>query len=147
MTERKILLSSIKLWNWQRLRSFYICTKAWCVWQMIREKDQLQTEHSKAVLAKSKLESLCRELQRHNKLVKDESVARAKEEEEKRKEVTNKFQVSGGVGQQRGAPFVGTRCRHESHAARYSDLVMFQPSTRGRCLLTFRRPSMTYNSK
>ena len=36
----------------------------------MREKDQLQTEHSKAVLAKSKLESLCRELQRHNKLVK-----------------------------------------------------------------------------
>ena len=60
---------------------------------MIREKDQLQTEHSKAILAKSKLESLCRELQRHNKLVKDESLARAKEEEEKRKEVTNKFQV------------------------------------------------------
>lgn len=60
---------------------------------MIREKDQLQTEHSKAILAKSKLESLCRELQRHNKLVKDESLVRAKEEEEKRKEVTNKFQV------------------------------------------------------
>ena len=38
--------------------------------QMTKEKEQLQTEHSKAVLAKSKLESLCRELQRHNKLVK-----------------------------------------------------------------------------
>jgi len=36
----------------------------------MREKDQLQSEHSKAILAKSKLESLCRELQRHNKLVK-----------------------------------------------------------------------------
>jgi len=58
-----------------------------------REKDQLQSEHSKAVLAKSKLEGLCRELQRHNKLVKDESVARAKEDDEKRKEVTAKFQV------------------------------------------------------
>ena len=54
----------------------------------------MQSEHSKAVLAKSKLESLCRELQRHNKLVKEESLARAREEEEKRKEVTAKFQVS-----------------------------------------------------
>lgn len=59
---------------------------------MSREKEQLQSEHSKAILAKSKLESLCRELQRHNKMVKDESMARAREEEEKRKEVTNKFQ-------------------------------------------------------
>lgn len=59
---------------------------------VIREKDQLQTEHSKSVLAKSKLESLCRELQRHNKLVKEESLTRARVEEEKRKEVTNKFQ-------------------------------------------------------
>ena len=67
----------------------YVC----CI-QMIREKDQLQNEHSKAVLAKSKLESLCRELQRHNKLVKEESSARAKEEEEKRKQVTTRFQVS-----------------------------------------------------
>ena len=61
--------------------------------QVMREKDQLQTEHSKAILAKSKLESLCRELQRHNKLVKEESLARAREEEDKRKEVTAKFQV------------------------------------------------------
>jgi myosin heavy subunit len=59
-----------------------------------REKDQLQSEHSKAVLAKSKLEGLCRELQRHNKLVKDESIARAKEDDEKRKEVTTKFQTT-----------------------------------------------------
>ncbi|CAH1798771.1 unnamed protein product [Owenia fusiformis] len=59
-----------------------------------REKEQLQSEHSKAVLAKSKLESLCRELQRHNKLVKEESLARAREEEEKRKEVTAKFQTT-----------------------------------------------------
>jgi len=37
---------------------------------LAREKDQLQNDHSKAVLAKSKLEGLCRELQRHNRLVK-----------------------------------------------------------------------------
>lgn len=38
--------------------------------QVMKEKDQLQSEHSRAVLARSKLESLCRELQRHNKTLK-----------------------------------------------------------------------------
>ncbi|KAL3881569.1 hypothetical protein ACJMK2_027992 [Sinanodonta woodiana] len=57
-----------------------------------REKDQLQTEHTKAVMAKSKLESLCRELQKHNQLIRQESLQRAKEEDEKRKEISQKFQ-------------------------------------------------------
>jgi len=35
-----------------------------------REKEQLQTEHSKAILTRSRLESLCRELQRQNKAIK-----------------------------------------------------------------------------
>ena len=61
--------------------------------QMIqREKDQLQTERSKAVLTRSRLESLCRELQRQNKAVKEESLLKIREEEEKRKEVSAKFQ-------------------------------------------------------
>lgn len=38
--------------------------------QVLKEKIHLQSEHSKAVLARSKLESLCRELQRHNKTLK-----------------------------------------------------------------------------
>ncbi|XP_008054764.1 beta-taxilin-like, partial [Carlito syrichta] len=38
--------------------------------QVQKEKDQLQSEHSRAILARSKLESLCRELQRHNKTLK-----------------------------------------------------------------------------
>lgn len=38
--------------------------------QAMKEKDQLQSEHSRAVLARSKLEGLCRELQRHNKTLK-----------------------------------------------------------------------------
>lgn len=38
--------------------------------QITKEKDQLQSEHSRAILARSKLESLCRELQRHNKNLK-----------------------------------------------------------------------------
>ncbi|XP_046751762.1 gamma-taxilin isoform X1 [Diprion similis] len=57
-----------------------------------REKEQFQSEHSKAILTRSRLESLCRELQRQNKAVKDESLLKIREEEEKRKEVSAKFQ-------------------------------------------------------
>ncbi|XP_014935670.3 beta-taxilin [Acinonyx jubatus] len=62
--------------------------------QMQKEKDQLQGEHSRAILARSKLESLCRELQRHNKTLKEETLQRAREEEEKRKEITSHFQTT-----------------------------------------------------
>ncbi|KAM9317402.1 beta-taxilin [Gastrophryne carolinensis] len=62
--------------------------------QVIKEKDQLQSEHSKAILARSKLESLCRELQRHNKTLKEETIQHAREDEEKRKEITNHFQIT-----------------------------------------------------
>ncbi|CAH1229311.1 TXLNA [Branchiostoma lanceolatum] len=61
--------------------------------QVLREKEKLQAEHSKALLARSKLESLCRELQRHNKAIKEESQRKMKEEEEKRREISSKFQV------------------------------------------------------
>ncbi|XP_058159966.1 alpha-taxilin isoform X2 [Dasypus novemcinctus] len=62
--------------------------------QLVQEKDHLRSEHSKAILARSKLESLCRELQRHNRSLKEEGMQRAREEEEKRKEVTSHFQVT-----------------------------------------------------
>ncbi|KAL8599304.1 hypothetical protein ACOMHN_008019 [Nucella lapillus] len=50
---------------------------------MQREKDQLQTELNRAVMAKGKLESLCRELQKQNKVIKEDSLARLKEEEDR----------------------------------------------------------------
>ncbi|KAL5010601.1 hypothetical protein ScPMuIL_012906 [Solemya velum] len=65
-----------------------------------REKDQLQSEHTKAVMAKSKLESLCRELQKHNQMIRQESLQRAREEDEKRKEISAKFQSTIGEIQQ-----------------------------------------------
>ncbi|XP_006899003.1 PREDICTED: alpha-taxilin-like [Elephantulus edwardii] len=61
--------------------------------QLVQEKDHLRGKHSKAILARSKLESLCRELQQHNCSLKEEGVQRAREEEEKCKEVTSHFQV------------------------------------------------------
>ncbi|XP_056332449.1 taxilin beta b [Danio aesculapii] len=60
--------------------------------QVLKEKDQLQGEHSRAVLARSKLESLCRELQRHNKTLKEETLQRCREDDLKRKEITTHFQ-------------------------------------------------------
>ncbi|XP_061103072.1 beta-taxilin-like isoform X2 [Conger conger] len=60
--------------------------------QVMREKDQLQGEHSRAVLARSKLEGLCRELQRHNKNLKEETLQRCREDDLKRKEITTHFQ-------------------------------------------------------
>ncbi|XP_034870990.1 gamma-taxilin-like isoform X5 [Mirounga leonina] len=62
--------------------------------QVVKEKVHLQSEHSKAVLARSKLESLCRELQHHNRTLKEENTQQAQEEEEHRKEATARFQFT-----------------------------------------------------
>jgi hypothetical protein len=37
---------------------------------LTKQRDQLQHDFSKQLLARNKLESLCRELQRHNKAIK-----------------------------------------------------------------------------
>lgn len=62
--------------------------------QLSREKEQLQSDCNRALLAKSKLEGLCRELQKQAKLVKDECLLRIRDEEEKRREVASKFQTT-----------------------------------------------------
>ncbi|XP_061589148.1 alpha-taxilin-like [Cololabis saira] len=62
--------------------------------QLVQEKDNLRNEHSKAILARSKLESFSRELQRHNRTLKEEGIQRTRLEEEKRKEVASHFQVT-----------------------------------------------------
>ncbi|KAG1963572.1 beta-taxilin [Pimephales promelas] len=59
---------------------------------LVKQRDQLQFEHSRAILARSKLEMLCRELQRHNKTLKEESMQRMREDEMKRKEISTHFQ-------------------------------------------------------
>ncbi|XP_049729463.1 gamma-taxilin-like isoform X1 [Elephas maximus indicus] len=62
--------------------------------EIVKEKVRLQSEHSKTVLTRGKLESLCRELQRHNKTLKEENMHQAQEEEESRKEAVAHFQIS-----------------------------------------------------
>lgn len=60
--------------------------------EVAQHRDIIQNEYARVNLAKSKLESLCRELQRHSKAVTEESKLRQREEEERRKEVSSKFQ-------------------------------------------------------
>ncbi|XP_056135226.1 gamma-taxilin [Lampris incognitus] len=62
--------------------------------QIVKEKINLQGEHSKAILARSKMESLCRELQRHNKTLKEENAQRSREYDEQRKEAMLHFQMT-----------------------------------------------------
>ncbi|XP_055639281.1 alpha-taxilin [Toxorhynchites rutilus septentrionalis] len=59
-----------------------------------KERENMILEHSKVSMTKTKLEQLCRELQKQNRMIKDESLAKIKEEEEKRKETQAKFQKS-----------------------------------------------------
>ncbi|CAG9760032.1 unnamed protein product [Ceutorhynchus assimilis] len=59
--------------------------------QFIKEHEKDRAELAKSILAKGQLESLCRELQKQNKLIKEENVARIKEEEDRRREVASTF--------------------------------------------------------
>ncbi|CAH0561787.1 unnamed protein product [Brassicogethes aeneus] len=71
------------------VKTFQNMEKSYTVLQ--KEKDQLQGEQTRSILAKATLESLCRELQKQNKQIKEENIQRLKEDEEKRKEVATKF--------------------------------------------------------
>ncbi|KAF5400493.1 Alpha-taxilin, partial [Paragonimus heterotremus] len=58
------------------------------------ERDQLQGERNRLVLQKNKLETLCRELQKQNKIIQEENLSRTRAEEDKRREVADHFQIS-----------------------------------------------------
>ncbi|XP_062407046.1 gamma-taxilin isoform X1 [Sardina pilchardus] len=60
--------------------------------QLLMQKDQLQFDLSRAILARTKLEGLCREIQDYNKTLKVENLQRCQEDEKKRKEITTHFQ-------------------------------------------------------
>uniref|UniRef100_A0A3Q2QLK2 Taxilin beta n=1 Tax=Fundulus heteroclitus TaxID=8078 RepID=A0A3Q2QLK2_FUNHE len=56
---------------------------------LLEERQQLQAERRCSAAARSKLEALCRDLQAH---YSEETLQRCREDEEKRKEITNHFQ-------------------------------------------------------
>ncbi|XP_056621299.1 beta-taxilin isoform X1 [Triplophysa dalaica] len=79
---------------------------------LVKQRDQIQFEHSRAILARTKLEMLCRELHRHNKTVKEESLQRLGEDEMKRREITAHFQST----------LVDIQAQIEQHSSRNNKL-------------------------
>lgn len=65
-----LLAKYTELYNEHRnLQLIHVATKKQSD-MLQKEKDHLQNEQSKCLLARSRMESLCRELQRQNKLIK-----------------------------------------------------------------------------
>ncbi|CAK8671920.1 unnamed protein product [Clavelina lepadiformis] len=62
--------------------------------QTQQERDQFQTESNKANSARTKLESLCRELQKRNKAIKEEQRQKSLEEVTLRQEMAAEFQTT-----------------------------------------------------
>ncbi|KAF3924631.1 Gamma-taxilin [Arthrobotrys entomopaga] len=60
--------------------------------QLQKEKDHNRSELTKANNMKNKLEQLCRELQKENRRVKDESKVKEQSEKDKREELSTKFE-------------------------------------------------------
>ncbi|CAJ1077744.1 beta-taxilin-like isoform X1 [Xyrichtys novacula] len=60
---------------------------------LLDERQQLQAESRSSVTARSKLEGLCRELQGHYSRLRDQTLRRCREDEEKRNEMTGHFQT------------------------------------------------------
>ncbi|XP_041832474.1 alpha-taxilin isoform X1 [Melanotaenia boesemani] len=56
------------------------------------ERKQLQAENHSSLAARSKLETLCRELQVYHNTIREETLQRCREDEEKRKEMSSHFQ-------------------------------------------------------
>ncbi|XP_049913885.1 alpha-taxilin isoform X1 [Epinephelus moara] len=72
--------------------------KKMCVLQqklsiLLDERQQLQEESRSSITARSKLETLCRELHGHYNALREETLQRCREDEEKRTEITSHFQT------------------------------------------------------
>ncbi|KAK9890234.1 hypothetical protein WA026_010347 [Henosepilachna vigintioctopunctata] len=59
---------------------------------LMKEKDHISNEMAKSMDIRTRLESVCRELQKQNKSIKEENGLKLKLEEDRRKEVTTQFQ-------------------------------------------------------
>ncbi|XP_026993822.2 alpha-taxilin isoform X1 [Tachysurus fulvidraco] len=59
---------------------------------LVKQRDQLQLEHSRGILARSRLEILCRDLYEHTKTLKEEMLLKCQEDEKMRAEIHSQFQ-------------------------------------------------------
>lgn len=80
-----------ELYNEHRISTVNLQAREKQYAQCLKEHEKDRAELNKSILARGQLESLCRELQKQNKLIKEENVARIKEEEDRRREVANTF--------------------------------------------------------
>ncbi|XP_034436532.1 beta-taxilin isoform X7 [Hippoglossus hippoglossus] len=69
-----------------------LCVLQQKMWTVQEERKQLQAERRSSVAARSKLETLCRDLQSHYTTLREETLQRCREDEEKRSEITCHFQ-------------------------------------------------------
>ncbi|XP_042358877.1 beta-taxilin-like isoform X2 [Plectropomus leopardus] len=60
---------------------------------LLDERQQMVEDSRSSIAARSKLETLCRELQRHYSVLTEETLQRCREDEEKRTEITSHFQT------------------------------------------------------
>ncbi|XP_060738625.1 alpha-taxilin isoform X1 [Tachysurus vachellii] len=61
---------------------------------LVKQRDHLQLEHSRGILARSRLEILCRDLYEHTKTLKEEMLLKCQEDERKRAEIHSQFQCT-----------------------------------------------------
>ncbi|KAF2349773.1 Taxilin family [Trinorchestia longiramus] len=92
-----------------------------------KSNNQLNSDYTKAMLSKGQLESLCRELQKQNKLTKEENLARVREEEEKRRELSARLNTTlsdiTGLLEQNKEKNTELRQDNQNMATRLNDLV------------------------
>ncbi|KAA0188395.1 hypothetical protein HAZT_HAZT008297 [Hyalella azteca] len=92
-----------------------------------KSNSQLNADYTKATLSKGQLESLCRELQKQNKLIKEENLARVREEEEKRRELSARLNTTladiTGLLEQNKEKNTELRQDNQNMAMRLNDLV------------------------
>uniref|UniRef100_A0A914VJW2 Alpha-taxilin n=1 Tax=Plectus sambesii TaxID=2011161 RepID=A0A914VJW2_9BILA len=67
---------------------------------MTKKLERKEQDHQKTLLAKTKLETLCRELQKFNREIKEENLERLKKHEASRQEMVEQFRRSLGEIQQ-----------------------------------------------
>ncbi|CAH8624722.1 unnamed protein product [Schistosoma rodhaini] len=75
-------------------KTIFLCIAYIYPFKVRVEREQLQNERNRLILQKDILETLCRELQKQNKIIQEESLSRARIEDEKRREVSDHFQTS-----------------------------------------------------
>ncbi|XP_035473147.2 beta-taxilin isoform X2 [Scophthalmus maximus] len=77
---------------WRRCDGKKLCVLQQKLSSLQEEKQQLQAERRSSVAARGELEALCRDMQSHYNTLREDTLQRCREDEEKRSEITSHFQ-------------------------------------------------------